>query len=65
MNVVDSAGWLEYFADEPKADFFAGAIENPCVETNARWQGHVGGQRSSAISRLICRVSSTISSREL
>jgi uncharacterized protein (DUF433 family) len=29
MNVVDSSGWLEYFADEPNADFFASAIENP------------------------------------
>ena len=28
MNVVDSSGWLEYFADSPNADFFAGAIEN-------------------------------------
>jgi predicted nucleic acid-binding protein len=28
MNVVDSSGWLEYFADEPNADFFAPAIEN-------------------------------------
>jgi len=28
MNVVDSSGWLEYFADEPNADFFASAIEN-------------------------------------
>jgi len=28
MNVVDSSGWLEYFADEPNADFFAEAIEN-------------------------------------
>jgi toxin FitB len=28
MNVVDSSGWLEYFADEPNADFFALAIEN-------------------------------------
>ena len=27
MNVVDSSGWLEYFADEPNADFFAPAIE--------------------------------------
>ncbi len=26
MNVVDSSGWLEYFADEPNADFFAPAI---------------------------------------
>ncbi len=29
MNVVDSCGWLEYFADGPNADFFAGAIEDP------------------------------------
>lgn len=28
MNVVDSSGWLEYFADGPNADFFATAIEN-------------------------------------
>jgi toxin FitB len=26
MNVVDSSGWLEYFADGSNADFFAGAI---------------------------------------
>jgi len=28
MNVVDSSGWLEYFADGPNADFFATAVEN-------------------------------------
>lgn len=28
MNVVDSSGWLEYFADAPDAQFFASAIEN-------------------------------------
>jgi predicted nucleic acid-binding protein len=28
MNVVDSSGWLEYFADGPNAGFFASAIEN-------------------------------------
>jgi len=27
VNVVDSSGWLEYFADGPNADFFAAAIE--------------------------------------
>ncbi len=27
MNVVDSCAWLEYFADGPNAEFFAGAIE--------------------------------------
>ena len=29
MNVVDSSGWLEYFADAANADFFAPAIEAP------------------------------------
>lgn len=28
-NVVDSSGWLEYFADAKNAEFFAPAIENP------------------------------------
>jgi predicted nucleic acid-binding protein len=28
MNVVDSSGWLEYFAEGPNANFFAPAIEN-------------------------------------
>lgn len=27
-NVVDSSGWLEYFADGKNANFFAPAIEN-------------------------------------
>ncbi len=27
MNVVDSSGWLEYFAEGPNASFFAPAIE--------------------------------------
>ena len=27
MNVVDSSGWLEYFADGPQAKHFAAAIE--------------------------------------
>ncbi len=27
MNLVDSSGWLEYFADGPNADFFAEPIE--------------------------------------
>ncbi len=29
MNLVDSCGWLEYFADGPKADFYAQALEDP------------------------------------
>ena len=28
MNIVDSSGWLEYFADGDNADFFAPAIED-------------------------------------
>lgn len=28
MNVVDSSGWIEYFANEPGAEFFAPALEN-------------------------------------
>jgi hypothetical protein len=45
MNLVDSSGWLAYFADEPAADFFAEAIEELifswfplCVSTKfSRW----------------------------
>lgn len=29
MNVVDSSGWLEYFAAAANGNFFAPAIENP------------------------------------
>lgn len=28
MNVIDSSGWLEFFADGPNADFFASAIQD-------------------------------------
>ena len=28
MNLVDSCGWLEYFADAPNANFFAKSIED-------------------------------------
>lgn len=28
MNIVDSSGWLEYFAEGDNADFFAPAIED-------------------------------------
>ena len=28
MNIVDSSGWLEYFADGSNAGFFASAIED-------------------------------------
>lgn len=29
MNVVDSSGWLEYFANGKNADFFSSPIEDP------------------------------------
>jgi predicted nucleic acid-binding protein len=28
MNIVDSSGWLEYFAEAPNAPFFAPPIQN-------------------------------------
>lgn len=28
MNIVDSSGWLEYFADGPNADWFAAPLGN-------------------------------------
>jgi predicted nucleic acid-binding protein len=28
MNLVDSSGWLEYFADGPNANYFAAPIED-------------------------------------
>jgi len=28
VNVVDSSGWIEYFANAPGADFFAPVLEN-------------------------------------
>jgi hypothetical protein len=28
MNLVDSCGWLEYFADGPNADFYGAALED-------------------------------------
>lgn len=31
MNVVDSSGWLEYFADGSNAGFFARAIQHPAA----------------------------------
>ena len=29
MNIVDSSGWLAYFADEPNAKFFLAAFNDP------------------------------------
>jgi predicted nucleic acid-binding protein len=31
VNVVDSSGWLEYFADGPNADFFAEPLRDPAL----------------------------------
>jgi len=28
MNLVDTSGWLEYFADEPNADAFSSPIND-------------------------------------
>lgn len=28
MNVVDSSGWLEYFAEGPNADYFAAPVQD-------------------------------------
>lgn len=41
MNIVDSSGWLEYFADGPNADFFSEAIEDTgslVVPTNCLYE---------------------------
>jgi len=27
MNIIDSSGWLEYFADGPNASFFSGPLQ--------------------------------------
>lgn len=31
MNVVDSSGWLEFFADGPNAEFFAPPLSEPAL----------------------------------
>lgn len=31
MNVVDSSGWLELFADGPNAEFFAPPLSEPAL----------------------------------
>ena len=40
MNVVDSSGWLEYFANGKNADFFAAAIvrHHPCYRRSQMGQ---------------------------
>lgn len=52
MNVVDSSGWLEFFADAENADFFAPAIQdvdNLIVPTITLYEvfKRVAAQRSS------------------
>jgi hypothetical protein len=43
MNVVDSSGWLEYFAEEPNAEFFAPAIEaSVCLKYSSGSINNVG-----------------------
>ena len=41
MNVVDSSGWLEYFADGASAEFFAPAIEKVGVEFTPKQKAKV------------------------
>jgi hypothetical protein len=41
MNLVDSCGWLEYFADGPNAEFYDAALEDPgslLVPNSASWK---------------------------
>ena len=39
MNLVDSCGWLEYFADGPKADFYAPALEDQRIISSRAGNG--------------------------
>jgi len=54
LNVVDSCGWLEYFANGPNADFFAPVIEaesgssSPtwwCLRSRAAWRSSAAPKR--------------------
>lgn len=31
MNIVDSSGWLAYFADEPDAEYFLAPLSDPAL----------------------------------
>jgi hypothetical protein len=46
MNLVDSCGWLEYFADSQYADFYAPAIE----DTGLSWSQPSASLRYSNVS---------------
>ena len=66
MNVVDSSGWLEFFADAENADFFSEAIEdteNLVVPTLSIYEVFSGCSSSVATARLCMRSPSC--SREL
>lgn len=57
MNVVDSSGWLEYFAGSENADFFAPAIEDTdnlivpviCVYEVFKWVLQQHGQGAAEL----------------
>ena len=55
MNLVDSCGWLEYFADGPHADFYAlprFAQSQTRADNSARFptfQGPIGHADNSAV----------------
>ncbi len=50
MNIVDSSGWLEYFAEGSNADFFAPAIEGAKLagQEAAKKLGEKAGKRGSS-----------------
>jgi len=53
MNVVDSSGWLEYFADGPNVGFFSKAIEAAAdliVPTMSLYQAVATMQQGTVVS---------------
>ena len=49
MNVVDSCGWLEYFANGPNADFFAPVIENERGGDERRGEKEMNEEKSDVL----------------
>jgi predicted nucleic acid-binding protein len=55
MNLLDSSGWIEYFADGPNADRFAPVIADPAallvptivLHEVYRWADREGGESSA------------------
>ena len=55
MNLVDSCGWLEYFADSPQADFYAAALRRPGVAPGSHHLSSGSLQTGFAAKRGRCR----------